>query len=211
MPRKPAVDQAATLDTIRNRAFELFGIYGYDGVSIGDIATAAGLSKGALYWHFKGKDALYIDCLTRLHAVFDRYIFTPMHDEADPIQRLLVFFHGIADLVQDPTLQRGVAGYWLRSSRTSLDEVDGVQRAFEERNAALLRDTLHLAVDQNVLDLADELDDMARAMIAVMEAIVLPLRSQTQDEVHQTLGVLARTMMRAYTRQPVLVELFRDI
>lgn len=205
------MDQAATLDTIRDRAFELFGIYGYDGVSIGDIASASGLSKGALYWHFKGKDALYIDCLTRLHGLFDRYIFAPMEAEPDPIQRLLVFFHGIAGLVQDATLQRGVAGYWLRSSRTDMAEMDAVQRAFEERNAERVRATLQLAMDQNVLDLADDLDDMARAMIAVMEAIILPLRSQTLDEVHQTLGVLARTMMRAYTRQPVLVELFREI
>ncbi len=62
-----------------------------------------------------------------------------------------------------------------------------------------------------VLDLADDLVDMARAMISVMEAIVLPMRAHTTSEVYQTLGVLARTMMRAYTKQPVLVELFRKI
>ena len=66
-------------------------------------------------------------------------------------------------------------------------------------------------VEQQVLDLADDLVDMARAMISVMEAIVLPMRAHTTSEVYQTLGVLARTMMRAYTKQPVLVELFRKI
>ena len=35
----------------------------------------AGLSKGALYWHYDGKEALYLDCLQRLHALFDHYIF----------------------------------------------------------------------------------------------------------------------------------------
>ena len=211
MPRKSAADQAATLDTLRTEAFQLFGVYGYDGVSIGDIAKAAGLSKGAMYWHFQGKDALYIDCLQRLHGYFDQHVFDPVKAEPDPIQQMMLFFHGIANLVQDEALKHGVAGYWLRSSRSDLGEIDTVHRGFEERTAGILEEMLRRAVEQQVLDLADDLVDMARAMISVMEAIVLPMRAHTTSEVYQTLGVLARTMMRAYTKQPVLVELFRKI
>ena len=86
-----------------------------------------------------------------------------------------------------------------------------MHRGFEERTAGILEEMLRRAVEQQVLDLADDLVDMARAMISVMEAIVLPMRAHTTSEVYQTLGVLARTMMRAYTKQPVLVELFRKI
>ena len=49
MPRRPASEQGDTLREIREAAFNLFGRYGYDGVSVGDIAHAAKLSKGALY------------------------------------------------------------------------------------------------------------------------------------------------------------------
>jgi AcrR family transcriptional regulator len=31
---------------------------GYHGTSIDDITKAAGLTKGALYWHFRGKEDL---------------------------------------------------------------------------------------------------------------------------------------------------------
>src|SRR3546814_8131092 len=55
MPRKPAHEQFDTIKAIADRAFELFGRYGYEGVSIGDIAKAAKLSKGALYWHLDRK------------------------------------------------------------------------------------------------------------------------------------------------------------
>lgn len=211
MPRKSATDQAATLDTIRTQAFQLFGQYGYDGVSIGNIAKASGLSKGAMYWHFQGKDALYIDCLRRLHGYFDQHIFDVVQAEPDPIRRMQLYFHGIANLVQDDALRAGIAGYWQRSNRADLKEVDAVQRAFEARTSGIMEETLRLAVEQEVLDLADDLVDMARAMIAVMEAIVLPLQAHTTTEVYQTLGVLARTMMRAYTRQPAMVELFRKL
>ena len=44
MARKPAHEQFDTLKAIQDCAFDLFGRYGYDGVSIGDISTAAKLS-----------------------------------------------------------------------------------------------------------------------------------------------------------------------
>ena len=53
MPRstgvKAKVEKAAT---------ELFAARGVDGVSIGDIAAAAGVSQGALYRHFASKEEL---------------------------------------------------------------------------------------------------------------------------------------------------------
>ena len=78
MSRKPAHQQGDTLKAIREHAFVLFGRFGYEGVSIGDIAKAAKLSKSALYWHFENKEKLYLDCLRQLHAIFNQYIFEPM-------------------------------------------------------------------------------------------------------------------------------------
>ena len=105
----PAANRDDTLALIRHHAFRLFGTFGFDGVSVGQLATATKLSKGALYWHFKGKEALYIDCLRALHGIFDDHVFEPMREQVEPIQRLLTFFHGAAELVQDPRLADGVA------------------------------------------------------------------------------------------------------
>lgn len=210
MPKSPQ-DRADTLALIRRHAFSLFGTYGYDGVSVGQLATATKLSKGALYWHFKGKEALYVDCLRSLHGIFDEHVFAPVAAQDQPLQRLMTFFHGIGELVADPRIAGGVAGYWLYSSRAVDDQIQTVQAEFEQRNATLMRETLQDGAQQGLLDLQDDLDDMARAMISVMEAIVLPLRTQSAEEIHRTLGVLARTLMRAYTQQPELVELFRDV
>ena len=43
---------------IERAAVELFAARGVDGVSIGDIATAAGVSQGALYRHYPSKEEL---------------------------------------------------------------------------------------------------------------------------------------------------------
>lgn len=44
-------------------AAELFARHGYDGVSIGDIGRAVGLTGPVLYRHFRGKDAVLAEIL----------------------------------------------------------------------------------------------------------------------------------------------------
>jgi AcrR family transcriptional regulator len=45
-------------DRVERAALELFAGRGVDAVSIADIATAAGVSQGALYRHYRGKEEL---------------------------------------------------------------------------------------------------------------------------------------------------------
>lgn len=204
MPRKPAHEQFDTLKTIQERAFDLFGRYGYEGVSIGDIAEAAGLSKGALYWHFRGKQALYLDCLRRLHAIFHTYVLDPVRLEPEPVQAVLSLFTGLQRLLQDPRVANGVAGYWLTPSTPETAVIIDTQRAFESVAVQTLREALQRGVDRGELDFDGDLDPLARAMVSLIEACVLPLRHQSPEEVRSLLGVLARTLFRAYARSDEL-------
>ena len=52
---------------------------------------------------------------------------------------------------------------------------------------------------------------MARAIIALVEAVVLPMRHQTAEEMHSILGVLARTLFRAYATADDLLRLTRSL
>ena len=124
MPRKPAHEQFDALKAIREQAFALFGRHGYEGVSIGDIARAARLSKGALYWHYDSKQALYLDCQAQLYALFNDYIFDPMRQERDGVTRILMLFTGLGRLLLDALIVRtilvpavmhlfGKANWWL--------------------------------------------------------------------------------------------------
>ncbi|WP_028006492.1 TetR/AcrR family transcriptional regulator [Solimonas flava] len=211
MPRKPVHEQFDTLKAIEEHAFELFGRYGYEGVSIGDIAKAAKLSKGALYWHFKGKEALYLDCLKRLHAIFDQYVFTPMRTETDPVRAILHIFSGLQKLLQDPRVDKGVAGYWLIPSRPETAALTAAQRAFEAASVDTLRQALAQASERKLLELGGDADEMARAVIALIEACVVPLRHYSSEEMRGILAVLARTLFRAYAKSDELLQLARSI
>jgi TetR/AcrR family transcriptional regulator, acrAB operon repressor len=211
VPRKPAHEQFDTLKAIREHAFVLFGRFGYEGVSIGGIAKAAKLSKGALYWHFENKETLYLECLQALHTIFNAYIFDPMRGETDGVARILALFTGLGRLLLDPRVTTGVAGYWLIPSRPETAQITKAQRAFEKACVETMRETLRLGVEQGRFDFRDDLDEMARAIIALVEAIVLPLRHQTPDEVHRILGVLARSLFRAYATADDLLKLTRSL
>lgn len=211
MPRKPAHEQFDTLQTIRDRAFELFGRYGYEGVSIGDIAKAAKLSKGALYWHYRGKEELYLDCLKRLHDLFNQCIFTPMAAEPDPVRAVLTLFLGLEQLSRHPRVENGVAGFWLIPSSSETGRLIEAQRAFESASQDIITAALKLGVERGQFDLGNDLDDMARAIISLVEATVLPLRHLSPDETHRNLGVLARTLFRAYARGDALAQIARGL
>jgi TetR/AcrR family transcriptional regulator, acrAB operon repressor len=200
MPRKPAHEQFDTLQVIQDVAFQLFGRYGYEGVSIGDIAQAAQLSKGALYWHFRGKAELYLQCLARLHGLFLRHIFEPMGRTEDPVQAVLHLFRGLEQVVRDPTLEQGIAGYWLIPDSPETRAMLDAQAAFEATCQAAIETALRRGVEQRRFDLAGDLEDISRAMISLMEAVVLPLRHKPPEEVHRMMAVLARTLFRAYAR-----------
>lgn len=210
MPRKPASNLADTRKNICDAAFTLFGRYGYEGVSIDSIATKSCLSKGALYWHFKGKNELFVDCLQRLHRIFFKYVFDPMRQEEDATRSILALFTGLAQLMEDTRVMDGIAGYWLGSNRTLLRQAEEVQRQFEESAFNVIRGTLQRGVEQGLFDFEDDLEQMSRAIIALIEAIVLPLRPQSTEEIHQLLGVLARTLFRAYSDSDVLPRSLAD-
>jgi TetR/AcrR family acrAB operon transcriptional repressor len=211
VPRKPAHEQFDALKAIREHAFALFGRFGYEGVSIGDIGKAAKLSKGALYWHFENKEELYVDCQQQLHSIFNAYIFDPMRAQGDGVTRILMLFTGLGRLLLDPRVQKGVAGYWLIPVRPETTQIARAQAAFEAACVETMRETLRLGVEQGRFDYKDDLEEMAHAIIALVEAVILPLRHQTPEEVHHILGVLARTLFRAYATADDLLKLTRSL
>ncbi len=61
----------ATIETILSVSAELFLEKGFDKTSIQDIAEAAGISKGAIYHHFKSKDEI-INGVTEKQALTNK-------------------------------------------------------------------------------------------------------------------------------------------
>jgi AcrR family transcriptional regulator len=67
MGRTAGVTAADTRERLLRAAADVFAERGYDGTRVADIATAAGVSNGALYAHFDSKAELLVHAL-RTHG-----------------------------------------------------------------------------------------------------------------------------------------------
>ena len=89
MARRTKEDALATRQSLLDAAERLFQSQGVSGTSLHDIATAAGDTRGAVYWHFRDKADLF-------NAMMDR-VTLPLEDALeqargaageDPLPRL---------------------------------------------------------------------------------------------------------------------------
>jgi AcrR family transcriptional regulator len=68
-----------TRTRLLDAAAKVFAERGYQSASVDEIAAAAGLSKGAVYWNFASKDELF-------HALLDERIDRPIADTAEVLR-----------------------------------------------------------------------------------------------------------------------------
>ncbi|NDV28041.1 TetR family transcriptional regulator [Desulfovibrio sp. JC010] len=72
MARKTKEEAEKTRQALLASAFKVFNEKGYAKTTLQDIATDAGVTRGAVYWHFKNKTDLF-------EKLFD-YAFMPVRD-----------------------------------------------------------------------------------------------------------------------------------
>ena len=76
MPRRTKADAEKTREKILASALSLFAKNGYEHTTFSDIAQRLKMTKGAVYWHFKSKDALLIAIVNEMLESFRREILS---------------------------------------------------------------------------------------------------------------------------------------
>ena len=61
--RRTKEDAEETRQKLLHSALEVFGEKGFAAPRLADIAAAAGLTRGAIYWHFKNKEELFLELI----------------------------------------------------------------------------------------------------------------------------------------------------
>ncbi|WP_219470872.1 TetR/AcrR family transcriptional regulator [Nonomuraea rhizosphaerae] len=97
---------AATREQLVGIATRLFAEHGYDGTSIEAVLQESGLSRGALYHHFAGKDALFEAVLEAAEAAVGAAILEEVKGLTDPIEVLKKGTSTWIKLAGDPVIQR---------------------------------------------------------------------------------------------------------
>lgn len=69
-------------------AFELFAERGFDKVTIDDIATRAGVTKGSCYSHFRSKHEIVLAACSHYYRTYQQRVQAEIAPLADPLARL---------------------------------------------------------------------------------------------------------------------------
>lgn len=80
-----------TRNYIIETAAPIFNKKGYEGTSFSDIMENTGLSKGAIYGHFRDKDELALAALDHNLKLASKIIFSNVKDRADSYEKLIGF------------------------------------------------------------------------------------------------------------------------
>lgn len=92
MVRRTKEEAQVTRSTIMATALDLFCQQGLATTSLTDIARAAGVTRGAIYWHFKDKEELFFSLWDEMCAPLSHLMLASIDvDEPDPLGKFQSF------------------------------------------------------------------------------------------------------------------------
>jgi AcrR family transcriptional regulator len=99
---------ASTKRALIDVAEELFTEKGYAATSLDSIVAGARVTKGALYHHFSGKQALFEAVFERVESNASKTIQRSLRGEQDPWEKAMLGLRAFLGVVQEPTYRRVV-------------------------------------------------------------------------------------------------------
>jgi AcrR family transcriptional regulator len=97
---------ASTKRALVDVAEELFTVSGYAATSLDAIVAGARVTKGALYHHFSGKQALFEAVFERVETDASRAIQKALKGHRDPWEKARAGLRAFLEVVQEPRYRR---------------------------------------------------------------------------------------------------------
>jgi AcrR family transcriptional regulator len=183
-----------TKQRILDAAAEVFGERGYRGALVDDVAAAAGVTKGAVYYYFTDKDDLARDLQHRLWEQLAHDALAVYDPERPVIDNLLVCFEAFLTSVQAmPCAKTFLREAWFSPA------LDAAGRADHEDALGQVQGLLAQGIERGEIALLDS-EVLARVMVgAMMEAT---LHTLGPGEIEPTMVVI-RHLVQSFAIESV--------
>ncbi|MCU7554753.1 TetR family transcriptional regulator [Alteromonas sp. ASW11-19] len=202
--RRTKAEAEQTRQAILDAAVEVFSERGVAKSTLENIAQAADVTRGAVYWHFKNKQEIFDALHDRLHTPFIQKILEGLEGQhPDPVAQLqIICTQVLVDLFNEPDSQRVLTLFLLKcdysgdlaASKTAFNEkkrrTSEVFTAYFEKalaagklpadaNPAILTRALNCYFRGIVVEFLDEPEgfDLAREAPMLMDMFFRPLRT----------------------------------
>jgi AcrR family transcriptional regulator len=194
MATKRAEQGRATREHIVEVATRLFAEQGYEDTSIEDILSAAGVSRGALYHHFAGKDVLFGAAMELIEARISAALHEVIAQAPSAVAALYSASLGWIDMAGDPLISRimlvdapAVIGWehWREGGQQTVREMQAMLQAVADEGGlapGLVNSFAHMLVAA--------LDEMALVIAQAedQEAAIAEGRAATEELLRRLIG-----------------------
>ena len=195
--RRTRADGERTRSAILRAAASLATVDGLEGLSIGHLAAAIGMSKSGLYAHFGSKQELQLATVQEAARIFQEEVVQPALAAPPGLAQLTAVCEAFFDHLQRRTFP---GGCFMASAALEMGTRPGPVKelvaAFQSQFAALIRGFAATALEQNELPASEDPDRLAFELNGIILAAdtnfvlhddpaVLDLARQI---VHQRLG-----------------------
>jgi AcrR family transcriptional regulator len=171
VPKVTEAHLAARRRQIVDAALECFARHGFHGTTILDICAASGLSPGAVYRYFDGKEDIIAAVCTKGVEV-DEELFGSVADLGLREALLHLFEVGMGELADESSLTevRLRVELWAEGLRN--DRVRDIMAQVTNRYRFWIRDMIRAGQARGEVDLAVDPDAVARVLVGIYQALV---------------------------------------
>lgn len=166
--RRTKEEAAVTRATLLKTALSVFSAKGYAAATLDDVAKAAKVTRGAIYWHFKSKADLYNTLTQELSARGATVVQQAVAEGGTLIEILRRVFVRQCALIEEDKEARAVMELALFKTGLDPELQAGRKKQLEAGNALVegIADAMRQGIAQGVLRKDMDPVDMARAFIA---------------------------------------------
>ena len=204
LPRRSSTGRKdATRHALLEAALNVFGEKGYHGAAVDEIVDRAGRSKGAAYFHFPSKAAIFRALVRELASQLAKSIERKMQTTDSPVERLDAALLGLIEVfVRHHTLARIVLIEVAGAGRTFSDDLIFVRRQF----AKLIEAELTRAVETGAIAPCDTTLIATAWFGALNEVAVHWLHDPSTGSLHSSYPALRQLLMQSVGLSPAEVD-----
>jgi AcrR family transcriptional regulator len=203
--RRTKEDAALTRESLLKAGLAVFSRKGFNAATLADVAKEAGVTRGAIYWHFGSKVELFAALLNE-YAARGGGIVQAAAAEGGRLDEVLrrVFTRLLQAVASDPDLRAVMELSLFKTERTpelaaALDPQRQASRGLREGIAAVMRS----GIQSGVLRAGLDPDDLALAFLAANNgAIHLWLSDPESFSLGERAAGLAEIFMRGILAAP---------
>jgi len=193
--------------SIKDAAVHLFASRGYANTSLEDVSSAAGFTKGAVYYYFKSKENLLLDILQDIEARSIGVTDPEVRACQEGIAARLTLFNQVqarwaAICPNDLAILMLTSIESAREPGTVSQRVAAIYAKIEQ----LLRDIIEEGKRQGEIDAAVPTDDVVLGIVAIHDGnMLLWYRSGCDPEMGRKLALAARHMTLERIQSPTTI------